>query len=459
MNQTHPHEKEELVHLILPDIRMDISDRNEESLRMVMDKLHPSNIADILRELETEDITFLLQAIHLEDAIHSLEVLQDHEQGEIIRNLEQPRAAKLLEGMAADERVDIIQRLERNEREELLKQLPDTERKDIETLAQYSGETAGGLMTTNFAYLYRENTVQEGLRKIRNISDQPEELYYLYIVDEEKRLHGIVTMRDLLSAHDETKLEEIAETDLITVDPEEDQEMVAQLLQKYNFVAIPVTDDERNLLGIVTSDDVMEVVEQETSEDFQRLGGSEPLDRPYFDLSILRMSRKRVGWLLLLFVGGTLTSSVIGMFEKQLHQELLLSYFVPLLIGTGGNAGAQAVTTVIRALALDEVRWENIFSVVYREFLTGLLMGTALGIAGFLFVAGFWPGKLRVGLVVAATIPLICVWANIVASIIPIVAERVGIDPTVISAPLITTLVDATGLVMYFVMATLILGP
>jgi magnesium transporter len=219
-----------------------------------------------------------------------------------------------------------------------------------------------------------------------------------------------------------------------------------------------VVDEVGRLVGVITVDDIMDILEAEATEDIQRIGGSAPLAQPYFSVPVLGMARKRVTWLLILFFGGTLTSSVVGYYEEVLEEVLILSFFIPLLIGTGGNAGSQTVSTIIRALAVGEVDWGDILRVLLREIGTGLLVGSFLGIVGFFYILLFWRAEVPIAIVIGLTLPFICTWATTVASMVPIIADRVGIDPTVISTPFITTLVDSTGLIIYFVIAQLVLG-
>jgi magnesium transporter len=268
----------------------------------------------------------------------------------------------------------------------------------------------------------------------------------------------VVPLRQLVMAQPDQTIAEIRESRVISVPVTALQEEVADVIAKYDFVSLPVVDDGGRLAGVVAVDDIVDVLEEEATEDIQRFGGSEPLNNPYFSVSVPRMARKRVGWLLLLFLGGTLTSAVIAAFEDQLAQVLVLSVFIPLLVGTGGNAGSQTVSIIIRALALEEVEWQDGLRVLVREFATGLTVGGMLGAVGFLFAHFVWGAELPIAIVVALTMPLIVTWSTLVASLVPIVAEKVGIDPTVISAPLITTLVDATGLIIYFLIAAAVLG-
>lgn len=455
---TTQHTQGKFIQLILPDIRKDLREDRKQTLQDTFSQLHPSDQADIVRELSQDEVQHLLNILDTTSVVEALEKLQINEQTSIIQHLPSKTASDTLEQMAADERVDIIKRLPEKRRTTLLDRLPETEKEDIEELAQHREKTAGAIMTSDCAYLPCDITVEEGIDLVRSFAKEPEQLYYLYLVNEHKQLVGIASMRDLLQSTGDTLLENIAQKEIISVQASQDQEEVAKILKKYDFFALPVVNEQQQLLGIVTADDVMDVAEEEASEDFQRLGGSEPLERPYFDLSVFRISRKRVGWLLLLFLGGTLTSTVIGAYENELDQVLILSYFIPLLIGTGGNAGAQSVSTMIRAIALDEVSWEDTFRVIGKEFMSGMIVGTILGIVGYGFVQLVWNTTHPVAFVVACSFPLICTWANVVAGVVPIMADHIGIDPTVISAPLITTVVDATGLIMYFSLATWILG-
>jgi len=300
--------------------------------------------------------------------------------------------------------------------------------------------------------------VGDALKHIRSVARDKESIYACYVLEPETEgLLGAVSLRDLVMAEMNQPITEVMRHKPVTVHTGDDQETVANKIAKYNLLAVPVLEDG-GVVGFVTVDDVIDVLIEEQTEDILRMAAVEPgaLDRPYFDNPILHVVRKRIGWLLFLFVAGTLTSKVLHSFENELATVVALTFFVPLLIGTGGNAGAQTVMTVIRSLSLGEIGVKNAWRVAMREATTGLLVGAMLGIVAF--AQAFWVTRdFKLALTIAVTVCAICVWSTAVGSIIPIAAHRVGVDPAVLSAPLITTLVDATGLLIYLTIAKLIL--
>ena len=311
-------------------------------------------------------------------------------------------------------------------------------------------------MITDIARLRRHWTAAEALDYLRSL-EEADALHYLYVVDRHNVLLGIAALRDLMLAKPDVRMEAIMRPDVTSVLVTADQEELAEFISRYDWVSIPVVDADGHLLGVVTVDDALDVLAEEATEDIQRLGGSEPLAQPYFAASVMQVFRKRVGWLLLLFVGSSLTSAVINAFRNELDTVIVLSLFIPLIIGTGGNAGSQTVATIIRAITLDEVRLATIWQAVRREVSVGLLLGMVMAIVGF-SLAMMWDTGFNIALVVALTLPAVVVWATTMSTIIPTVADRFHIDPTVISGPMIATMVDATGLLIYFSLAKLILG-
>ena len=378
----------------------------------------------------------------------------------ILEQLEPARIAAILEGLSADERTDVIQKMGVHERHRILPKFTPDVRAELEDLLQYPDHTAGGIMTTEFVRLEPKMTVADALKHIRSVAREKESIYACYVMDPETdRLLGAVSLRDLVMSEFERPVVQIMRRKPITVKALDDQEKVAQTIGKYNLLAVPVVEQDGSVVGFVTVDDVIDVLIEEQTEDILRMAAVEPgaMDKPYFDNPILRVVRKRIGWLLLLFVAGTLTSAVIHRFESVLAEAVALALFIPLLIGTGGNAGAQTVMTVIRSLALGEVGVRHAWRVVAREATTGMLLGLLVAPIA-LIQALFWRVPLPYAITVSTTMFAICVWSTTVGSLIPILAQRVGVDPAVLSAPLITTLVDATGLIIYFTIAKLILG-
>jgi magnesium transporter len=344
-------------------------------------------------------------------------------------------------------------------RRRLLPKLTAEVRAEVERLLQYPPHSAGGIMTTEFVRLLPTWTVGDCLRHVRSVAREKESIYAGYVMEPGTgRLLGSVSLRDLVMAELDQPVERVMRRKPVTVDALDDQEVVAGKIAKYNLLAVPVLEKDGSVVGFVTVDDVVDVMIEEGTEDVLKMAAVEAgaLDRPYFENPVASVIRRRVVWLFFLFVAGTLTGTVLRHFEAEITEVVALSFFIPLLIGTGGNAGSQTVMTVIRSLALGEIRFKDAGRVVARELLTGLTLGVLVGSValGHALVTGA-PGTLA--LTVAATMLAICAWATTVGALVPILAQRVGLDPAVLSAPMIATLVDATGLVIYFTIAKTIL--
>ena len=338
---------------------------------------------------------------------------------------------------------------------EFLSALEDPE--EIRPLLLHPDETAGGLMTTEYLVLRRRMTAGEALTAIRRWQPTEETIYYLFVVDQVGKLSGVVNLRQLIVADPATRIMDFMDSEVLSVQVGIDQEEVARLMSRYDLLALPVVDHDNRLLGVVTIDDVMDVIREETTEDIQRLGASEPLERAYLDSSPTTIMRKRVGWLLLLFITETLTGTVLRHFETELQAVVALSFFVPLLIGTGGNAGSQTTSTLIRALAVGDIEWNDAMRTLIHEMLVGLLLGAVMAVVAYVR-ALTWGSQPALAITVALAIFAIVVWANTLGSLLPMVAHRLHIDPALVSGPLMSTMVDATGLFIYFTIAALILG-
>ncbi|RME09102.1 MAG: magnesium transporter [Ardenticatenia bacterium] len=450
----------------MPEMRMETSrvthvrqllrERKYRTLSVDLLRWHPADIAEVLEDLEPSE------------RLLALRLLPDKVAGEVLAEMEESSAREILDDISPERLADILEDIQDDDAAALLEDVPDALREEVIALMEaeeaedvrerlsYPENSAGRLMTADVVRLRRRWTVAETLDYLRHAAQTLGSVYYLYVVDDDDHLVGVVPLRALVTAAPEKTIREIMTPNVVRVNVFDDQEIVADLAAKYNFVALPVVDSEERLVGVITIDDLVDVLEEEATEDIQRLGGSEPLGTAYFATPIRTMIRKRIGWLMLLFVGGTLTGSVIRLFEDITTQFTALTIFIPLLIGTGGNAGSQTVATVIRALALGEVEFHEIFHVVLREATTASTIGLILG--GIAFVrALLWHTGYEIAWVVALSLPFITVWAAIIGAMIPLVADRLGIDPTVISGPFISTSVDATGLAIYFTIARLIL--
>src|SRR6185503_3058618 len=423
-------------------------------------ELAPADLAELFNQLTVPEAATVVTMLPIPRVIEVFDQPTMRRRAAILEEIEPARCAEILSGLSADERTDIIQKMGQHERHRVLPQLSEDLRTEVEDLLQYPPHTAGGIMTTEFVRLEREMTVAEALKHIRSVAREKESIYACYVLEPgTDHLLGSVSLRDLVMAELDSSVKDVMRRKPVSVTALEDQESVAQKIGKYNLLAVPVLEQDRSVVGFVTVDDVIDVLIEEQTEDILRMAGVEPgaLDKPYFDNPIFRVVRKRIGWLLLLFVAGTLTSAVLHSFEAELAAVVALAFFIPLLIGTGGNAGAQTVMTVIRSLSLGEFGVKQAWRVVLREATTGMLVGLMVGAVAF-GQALLWRAPLALAITVSVTMFAICLWSTTVGSLIPIAAERFGVDPAVLSAPLITTLVDATGLVIYFTIAKIILG-
>lgn len=430
-------------------------DRNDVSAAIdALEKLKQEDQVEVFDELDVEDQAELLPRLNPEKAADI--VVELEAQADVAERVDDQTLSRILDEMEPDDAADVIGELPRDRQQRILASMEEAD--DVRPLLIHPDESAGGLMTTSFLTLRPGMTAQEAIEALRAWNPDDEMPYYLFVVDRERRLVGVVSLRQLLVAPPDRLIGQIMNPDVISVTVGTDQEEVANLMKKYDFLALPVVDANQHLLGIITVDDVVDVIEEEATEDVYRFGGVEPgvLNKPYFKTSLLRVVRSRVGWLVLLFVAETFTGSVLRIFEAELATVVALSFFIPLLIGTGGNTGAQTVSTIIRGLALREILPRDLFRVLSRELLGGLMLGASLGVLAFvraeLWGSGFW-----LSLVVGLSVLVVCTWANTIGSLIPMAAQRLKIDPAIVSAPLITTLVDATGLAIYLMIAKLLL--
>ncbi len=440
---------------VLTKLRSALETNDLTTASSVIEALRPADQADVFADLDEEHQATLLPQINPADAADIIEELYDEDAAEIAVQLPLSVLVRIVDEMQPDEAADLLDDLKPAQAEAVLLGLKAAHR--VKSLIDYPDDTAGGLMTTSFLALQRRWTAQQSIDAIRAGHPDQETIYYLFVTDRLKRLVGVVNLRQLIVAYPQALIADIMETDVIYVTVDTDQEVCADLMQRYDLLALPVVDENKVLLGVITIDDLVDVIQAEASEDIQRLAASEPLDRAYLDTGVLAITRKRVGWLLLLFLTGTLTGWVMGFFQAQLEAMVVLSIFIPLLIGTGGNAGAQTTTTIIRAMALGDIDWSDALRVLFHEVGIGLTLGAAMAVIAFT-LAMIWVAEPQLAMAVAASIMAIILWATSIGSLLPMLAARFKIDPTVVSGPAMSTLVDATGLFIYFSIATIILG-
>jgi magnesium transporter len=417
----------------------------------------PLEIADELTRLRPLDKAIGFRLLPRDRALEVFEMLDPSDQQEILDDLHDENVLALVEEMDPDDRVRLFGELPAMVAARLLARLSPGEMASTALLLGYPERSAGRMMSPDYVSLRASMTAAEALVKIRREAPDAETIYALPVLDDERHLIGVTGLRSVLVAGDDQLVAEVMTTDNIhKVSTDTDREVAARLVQDAGLLALPVVDSEDRLVGVITVDDAMTVIEEEATEDFARAGAASPLGKSYLAASSLGLARARAVWLMVLIGAAALTVNVLQFFEETLSAVVALALFIPLLGGTGGNSGAQASTAVIRALAVGEVRISDLPRVVWRETRTGVALGAMLGAAAFVPVAVLYGADLAV--VVSATLLAICAWATAVGSALPLLARKVGVDPAVVSAPLVTTLVDATGLIIYFVIARAVLG-
>lgn len=432
----------------------ELLDRGEVSkAQIILQALLPYEQAEIFSDLEEEEQRQVIRNMPIEDTADILEKLEDEEATEVALWFPPEHLATILDEMEPDEAADLIGDLEAEDAIKVLNLMESFE--EISPLLLHPDETAGGLMTSEYLALGRQMWAERALEAIRQWETEHEYLYY-FVVDKNGILCGVVSLLKILKAPEKTTIDTLMNRDFIVASLTADQEECAQLMSRYDLTTLPVVDEENHLVGVITIDDVIDVIEAETTEDIQRLGGSSPLDKPYLLTSAWEVARRRIGWLLMLFITGMLTTNVLELFEGTLENMVVLSFFIPLLIGTGGNAGSQTISTIIRALGVGEVEKKDVVKVLWHELQVGLLLGLLVGIAGFIRAWTFG-GDPMLGLTIGLAVSIIVFWSSSVGSLLPLFASFIGVDPALISGPLMSTLVDATGLFIYLSVAQWIL--
>jgi magnesium transporter len=392
--------------------------------------------------------------------------LPARDQADVVLGVPAREQRSWLRSLPPDDAADLVQSAPLHKREALLGLLDDATRREVTALLAYAEDAAGGLMNPRYVRVRPEMTVDEAISYVRKqMREQTRTIYYVFVLDSEQRLLGVVSFSALFNASVRARVSDIMRTQVIAIPDQMDQEAVAQKFAQSRLLALPVVDQAGKMKGIVTADDVVDVVREEATEDMQKVGGVEALDAPYLDIDMPRMIRKRVGWLCVLFLGEMLTASAMGFFEHEIARAVVLALFIPLIISSGGNSGSQATTLVIRAMALGELRLRDWYRVIRREFVTGLGLGLVLAVIGFLRIV-LWEGLFHtygphyvgIGMTVGLSLLGVVLWGTLAGSMLPFILRRFGFDPASASAPFVATLVDVFGLVIYFMLAAMILG-
>jgi magnesium transporter len=448
--------------LLAPDI-LNLLNENPSTIPAETEEMHPADLADVAEALPRERVRDLLSALSSERAADVLEYLNEDLRAEVLEAMSTGQAAELVGQMTPDDRADVLEELEEETADEILSEIPEQAREETERLLAYEPESAGGLMTTEFVSVSEDSRVEEALAAVRRIArgGRREAMHAIYATDTEGRVKGVMSLHELLAAPEGAFVRDVAWEEVVTVPPTADREEVAQLTQNYDLVAVPVVDDEHHILGVVTVDDVIDALVEEHTEDVQRFGGMEALDEPYMQIGFWRMIKKRAGWLCALFVSEMLTASAMQHFQVELDKAVVLTLFIPLVMSSGGNSGSQATSLIIRAMALGEVRLRDWWRIAARELPAGIVLGAILGLIGFVRIVtwqrlGIWSyGEhyMLLAMTVAFALTGIVAFGSLAGSMLPFVLKRVGFDPASASAPFVATLVDVTGLSIYFYVA------
>jgi magnesium transporter len=439
-----------------------------EELQEALGELRPPDIAEALRELPPDAAAKVMAALPFELAVQVFDEPElTRHRCAIIQHIDPTRVGPLIEAMSADQQADLFREVPVEDRARLLATVSDSTRSSLKKLLEYAPNTAGGIMTTEFVSVPSDWTVDQALRLISEVGGRKETVYAIYVVDQEtQELVHVVSLRELLTvARDENVLEVGSRRAPLTVAPTTDREDAARLISKYNLLAVPVIDAHRKLLGIVTVDDVIDTLVEEQTEDVQRFGGMEALDAPYMEISFLDMIKKRAGWLCALFLSEMLTATAMQRFQGEIEHAAVLAMFIPLVMSSGGNSGSQATSLVIRALALQEMRLADWWRIALRELPTGLLLGGILGVIGYtrimlwqdIHIFNYGPHYKALAFTVGMALVGIVAFGSLAGSMLPFLLKRIGFDPASASAPFVATLVDVTGLVIYFSVAFIVL--
>ncbi len=450
--------------LLGPDIQVVIQERNFAALKQIFSEWPPADMAELISDLPIEDQVILFRLLPRDLAGGTFEYLSRPDQVRLLKAMGREEIVKVINEMAPDDRTALLEELPGSAVQELVRQLSPEERAVAQSLLNYPVKSVGRLMTPDFIAIRDDWTMKQVLDFVRENGSKSETINVLYVLDEQGQLIDDIRIRDILVQPLERKVSEIRNNSFVALRASDLAQDAVQIFRKYDRTVLPVIDSVKKLLGIVTVDDILDILEKETTEDIQKLGGSQALNRPYMETSILEMTRKRAPWLVVLFLSEMLTTTAMGFFEDEIARAVVLALFLPLIISSGGNSGSQATTLIIRAMAIGEVRLRDWWRVMRRELAGGLFLGLILGTIGFLRIAVwsmfshvYGPHWMLVATTVGLSLIGVVLWGTLSGSMLPFALRRCGLDPATSSAPFVATLVDVTGLVIYFTIAWIVL--
>lgn len=449
---------------IIQQIRSLFSEKKYLQIKALLVEINPADAAAIFEEFSDDQRSLLFRLLPKEEAAETFVELDFDAQESLIRAFSDNELREVLDELYLDDTVDIIEEMPATIVKRILRNTDNQTRASINTLLKYPEDSAGSIMTPEFVDLKKNVTVEDAIKRIRRTGVDKETIYTCYVTDESRHLIGVTTVKELLLHDNDDKIEDLMETNVIYINTHDDQETAANLFSKYDFLALPVVDMEQRLVGIITVDDAMDVLQDENTEDIHKMNAILPSEKPYLKTGIFETWKSRILWLLFLMVSATFTSMILNAFENKLSALIILTSFIPMLTGTSGNSGGQASAVIIRSLSLNEIDFKDIFKILWKEFRVGLLCGITLAAVNFVKIwfidrtlLGMSGITLEVDLVISLTLIIEIVFAKMVGCAFPIFAKKLKLDPAVISSPFITTVMDALSLLIYFWLATAIL--
>ncbi len=435
-----------------------INDKKFGLLKQELMETLPADIAEIIDELDTKNAIIVFRLLQKDQAADVFSHLSSQQRRDIVSAIHETQLDEILEELFFDDMIDVLEEMPANAVKRILISSTEEERKLINQFLNYPETSAGSIMTIEYVDLKKEMTVKQALDHIKKTGVDKETIYTCYVLNDKRKLEGIVSLRKLVLLDENLLIKDIMNEDFIVTYTMDDQEGIANLFKKYDLITLPVVDKESRLVGIITVDDIMDVIDQETTEDFQKMAAMEPTDEEYLDAGIFSLAKQRVVWLLVLMVSATLTGGVIKRFESMLETVVVLMAYIPMLMDSAGNAGAQSSTLIIRGLALGEIKLEDYLKVFWKEFRVSIIVGIILASVNLLRMMIMDGVDLSVGVTVSITLIATIVMAKVIGGLLPIAAKKFKLDPAIMAGPLITTIVDALALIVYFNIAGLLLG-
>ena len=435
-----------------------INEKKFSEIREEFRKLNNVEISDLLNQFDKSELIIIFRLLSKDQSADVFSYLEPEQQEIIINAVTDRETEVLFRNLYFDDMIDIIEEMPSNLVKKILKNTNSEDRYLINQFLNYPENSAGSIMTTEYVDLKKNMKVSQAIKVIRDTVEEKENIYTCYVISEDRKLEGVVSLKELITSEDDVTIESIMNRNFVSAHANDDQEMVADVIKKYDLIILPVVDIENRLLGIITIDDIIDVIEQEDTEDFHKMAGISPVEETYLKTSAFTMARQRIMWLIVLMISATFTGRIIKSYEEVLQSVVVLASFIPMLMDTGGNAGAQSSTTVIRALSLGDVETKDIFKILRKEFFTSIIVAIVLAAINYLRLITLTKISLDVALVVSVTLILVVIISKVIGAFLPVVAKTFKMDPAIMAGPLITTILDALTLMIYFKFATIFLS-